>query len=77
MYLNCNCFLKYFSCGFYRSWYVPVNPLEENLGRKLTKVTVSLFSVEVWIHLCMDLFFWSGIACCESPHPIPKMMLGR
>lgn len=56
---------------------MPVNPLEENLGRKLTKVTVSLFSVEIWIHLCMDLFFWSGIACCESPHPIPKMMLGR
>lgn len=51
---------------------MPVNPLEENLGRKLTKVTVSLFSLEVWIHLCMDLFFGPALLTVRILTQSPK-----
>lgn len=40
-----------------------VNCLDENLRRNPADVTISLFSAEVWICLCMDLvFFGQGLA---------------
>jgi len=63
--------------GFlYRSWYILVNCLEENLHRKPADVTISLFLVEVWIHLCMDLFFSQGLAALRILTQSPERCLG-